>query len=143
MNDNMNRRKFIKQTGKAVITAAAFGAGYLALDSRPDFPVEEAVQQINADYSIYDISLANKLAVTEGDDPRDLGRRAVNSLGGMEKFIARNDKVVIKPNVAWDRTPRQAACTNPELVAELVKLASGVPSPARVSRRRPKLKGRR
>lgn len=123
MNDNMNRRQFIKQTGKAALTAVAFGAGYLALDSRPDFPVEEAVKEISADYRISDISLANKLAVAEGDDPRDLGRRAVNSLGGMEKFIARGDKVVIKPNVAWDRTPRQAACTNPDLVAELVRMA--------------------
>jgi uncharacterized protein (DUF362 family) len=29
--------------------------------------------------------------------------------------------VVIKPNIAWDRTPEQAANTNPELVAEVVK----------------------
>ncbi len=123
MTEKMNRRKFIKQTGKAALTAAFFGAGYLALDSRPDFPAEESIKQVNANYSIHNISLANKLAVAEGDDPRELGRRAVNSLGGMEKFIARGDKVVIKPNVAWDRTPRQAACTNPDLVAELIKLA--------------------
>jgi uncharacterized protein (DUF362 family) len=29
--------------------------------------------------------------------------------------------VVIKPNIAWDRTPEQAANTNPEIVAEVVR----------------------
>ena len=31
------------------------------------------------------------------------------------------DVVVLKPNIAWDRTPEQAANTNPELVAEVVR----------------------
>ena len=29
--------------------------------------------------------------------------------------------VVLKPNIAWDRTPEQAANTNPELVAEVIR----------------------
>jgi uncharacterized protein (DUF362 family) len=29
--------------------------------------------------------------------------------------------VVLKPNIAWDRTPEQAANTNPEVVAEVVR----------------------
>jgi len=123
MNDQMNRRHFIKQTAKAVASATAFGIGYLALDSRADFPSGESVRQISADYSISDISLADKLAIAEGDDPRDLARRVIGSMGGIEKFVARQDRVVIKPNIAWDRTPRQAADTNPDLVGELVKLA--------------------
>ena len=39
----------------------------------------------------------------------------------MSRFISRQDVVVIKPNIAWDRTPEQAANTNPELVAEVVR----------------------
>jgi uncharacterized protein (DUF362 family) len=49
-------------------------------------------------------------------------RKASGVLGGIGRFIARGDVVVIKPNVAWDRTPEQAANTNPEVVAEAVKL---------------------
>jgi len=30
--------------------------------------------------------------------------------------------VVVKPNMAWDRLPEQAANTNPEVVATVVKL---------------------
>jgi uncharacterized protein (DUF362 family) len=123
MGDKMDRRKFIIQTGKASAAAAVFAGAYFALDLKPDFPVEEEAKAVNADYRIDDPALNRKLAVAEGDDPRELGRKVVDSLGGMEKFIAKNDRVVIKPNVAWDRTPEQAATTNPELVAELVTMA--------------------
>jgi uncharacterized protein (DUF362 family) len=37
------------------------------------------------------------------------------------RFIAHGEVVVLKPNIAWDRTPEQAANTNPNLVAEVVK----------------------
>ena len=44
-----------------------------------------------------------------------------------EKYIKKGQKVVIKPNIAWDKTPEEAANTNPSLVAEVVKkcLAAG------------------
>jgi len=50
-----------------------------------------------------------------------LVRAVLENLGGMRRFIAHQDIVVIKPNIAWDRTPEQAANTNPELVAEVVR----------------------
>ncbi len=37
----------------------------------------------------------------------------------MRRFISRGDIVVVKPNIGWDRTPLQAANTNPEVVAEV------------------------
>jgi uncharacterized protein (DUF362 family) len=40
----------------------------------------------------------------------------------MPHFVGTGDRVVIKPNCAWDRAPEQAANTDPELVAELVRL---------------------
>ncbi len=123
MGEKMDRRKFIIKTGKASAAAAVFAGAYFALDLKPDFPVEEEAKAVNADYRINDPALNRKLAVAEGDDPRELGRKVIDSLGGMDKFIAKDDRVVIKPNVAWDRTPEQAATTNPELVAELVTMA--------------------
>ena len=123
MAEKMDRRKFIAQTAKASAAAAIFAGTYLALDLKPDFPIEKSAAALSANYSIKDPALAGKLSVAEGDDPREMARRVVNSLGGMEKFIAKDDRVVIKPNVAWDRTPEQAANTNPELIAELVTLA--------------------
>jgi uncharacterized protein (DUF362 family) len=55
--------------------------------------------------------------------PAELVRRAVEGIGGMKRFIANRDVVVIKPNIGWDRTPAHAANTNPLVVAEVVRLA--------------------
>jgi uncharacterized protein (DUF362 family) len=49
-------------------------------------------------------------------------RAAINAMGGIRRFISRGDIVIIKPNIAWDRTPEQAGDTNPEVVAAMVKL---------------------
>jgi uncharacterized protein (DUF362 family) len=62
------------------------------------------------------------LAVAEGESPAAITREAIAALGGMKTFVARGDKVVIKPNIGWDRTPEMAACTNPEVVRTLVEL---------------------
>ncbi len=62
------------------------------------------------------------LIVAKGPSPSEITRAAINELGGMKRFISRGDVVVIKPNMAWDRVPEQAGNTNPEVVAEVVKL---------------------
>ncbi len=61
-----------------------------------------------------------RLSVAAGSGPVDNVRRALAALGGIETFVHRGDTVAIKPNAAWDRTPEQAANTNPELIGELV-----------------------
>ncbi len=62
------------------------------------------------------------LAVAEGESPSEITRTAVDILGGMNNFISRNDQVVVKPNIGWDRAPEQAACTNPQVVAAVVEM---------------------
>jgi len=65
------------------------------------------------------------LVVAQGDDPRLLVRRAIDELGGIRRFVAAGEVVLIKPNIGWDRTPEQAANTNPFVVAEVVQLCRG------------------
>jgi len=62
------------------------------------------------------------LAVVEGESPAAITREAIAMIGGMGKFVGKGDRVVIKPNIGWDRTPDMAACTNPEVVKTLVEL---------------------
>ena len=62
------------------------------------------------------------LVVAHGASPEKIVKAALDALGGIRKFIARGDIVVIKPNIGWDRTPEQAGNTNPEVVAAVVKL---------------------
>lgn len=62
------------------------------------------------------------LAVAHGPSPQAITRASIDALGGISRFVRRGDKVVIKPNIGWDRTPEQAACTNPDVVGALVAL---------------------
>ena len=62
------------------------------------------------------------LAWIQGDSPALITREALSSLGGVKRFVSRGDVVVVKPNIGWDRPPKLAACTNPEVVKTLVEL---------------------
>ena len=62
-----------------------------------------------------------EMVVMQGDDPALLARQAIEELGGIRRFVSRADIVLLKPNIAWDRTPAQAANTNPAVVGEVVQ----------------------
>jgi len=49
-------------------------------------------------------------------------RAAVDALGGIGRFVAAGDVVLVKPNMAWDRPPELGANTHPAVVAEVVRL---------------------
>jgi uncharacterized protein (DUF362 family) len=66
------------------------------------------------------------LVISQGTSPAQITEAALQALGGMGRFVSRGDRVLVKPNIAWDRTPEQAATTNPEVVATLVRLCLGV-----------------
>ena len=53
-----------------------------------------------------------------------LTEKAIAGLGGLKRFVSRGDVVWVKPNIGWDRTPQQAANTNPDVVATLVRLCA-------------------
>jgi uncharacterized protein (DUF362 family) len=62
------------------------------------------------------------LIVAEKGEPAALVQAGLAALGGIEKFVKKGDYVVIKPNVAWARTPQQACNTNPEIVYTVARL---------------------
>jgi uncharacterized protein (DUF362 family) len=105
------------------IAAGAAGVGYW-LSEHSIRPVPARAEQARRDHRI----AANAqdaqwphLTVIQGGEPRALVQQALENLGGMRRFVGRQDVVVVKPNIAWDRTPEQAANTNPEIVAEVVR----------------------
>ena len=57
----------------------------------------------------------------KGKDYYELVARVLEPLGGIGKFVKTGDRVVIKPNMAWDRSPAQAANTHPLVVKALVQ----------------------
>ena len=99
----MDRREFLK-------LAALTGAG-LTMPGGLDLLAGAAEAAAGPD-----------LVVAHGASPGAIVTAAINALGGMKTFVSRGDVVVIKPNIAWDRTPEQAGNTNPEVVAAVVRL---------------------
>lgn len=65
------------------------------------------------------------LAWIQGESPAQITKEAISSLGGIQRFVSKGDVVIVKPNIGWDRTPKQAACTNPQVVKTLVELSLG------------------
>ena len=63
------------------------------------------------------------LVVVRGGEPEEMVRRALDSLGGIQRFVPSGARVVVKPNICVDyRSYEYAATTNPWLVGALVKL---------------------
>ncbi len=99
----MDRREFLR-------LAALMGAG-LSIPDGLSVLAEAAESATRPD-----------LVVAHGSSPEQIVKTAINAMGGIKKFVSRGDVVVVKPNIGWDRTPEQAANTNPQVVAAVVKL---------------------
>ncbi len=67
------------------------------------------------------VEAAPDLVAVMGGEPVAMLDKALETLGGMGKYVKSGQKVVIKPNIGWDRTPELAGNTNPELIKALVK----------------------
>lgn len=61
------------------------------------------------------------LVAVLGGEPEVMFRKAITEMGGMSRYIPKGAKVVVKPNIGWDRTPEMGSNTNPKLVGEIVK----------------------
>jgi len=112
-----DRREVVTRLGSAALAAGAVLAGVAFFhDRRRDVPARRKVPDWRA------VGVPPRVVAARGGEPAANVRRAVAALGGMERFVRRGERVVVKPNVGWDRLPEQAANTDPEVVAELVRL---------------------
>jgi uncharacterized protein (DUF362 family) len=121
---SMTRREALLQLLRVGGVAAGAGGAAVWLSEHSFRPVPAQAEMARRDHRIaasaQDAQLPH-LSVVQGGEPRALVQRALEDLGGIRRFIGRQDVVVVKPNIAWDRTPEQAANTNPEVVAEVVR----------------------
>jgi uncharacterized protein (DUF362 family) len=117
----LTRREAMLQLLRVGGVAAGAAAAGVWLSEHSFRPVPARAEQARRDHRIADDSTLPHLTVVQGGEPRELVQRALEDLGGIRRFVSRQDVVVLKPNIAWDRTPEQAANTNPDLVAEVVR----------------------
>lgn len=102
----MDRRDFLK-------TLAVAGAAVTVQHS-------EAMDVLAQTFTNAGGGKADLVAVM-GGEPDMMFRRAIEEMGGMKAFIKPGQKVVVKPNIGWDKIPSLAGNTNPKLVTEIIK----------------------
>jgi uncharacterized protein (DUF362 family) len=102
----MDRRDFLKKSigGGIVATSALVFGNYTNLLAVPSKSVTP-----------YD------LVAVKGGEPEVMFDKAIASLGGMEKFVPKGSKVLVKPNIGWDVEPARAGNTHPKLVARIIE----------------------
>jgi uncharacterized protein (DUF362 family) len=61
------------------------------------------------------------LVAIMGGKPEAMFDLGIQELGGMGTFVKKGQKVLVKPNIGWDRTPEYAANTNPALVKRVIE----------------------
>lgn len=115
------RREFINKTTLSCAGAAvAAGWAYWAYSDNPVYHRPEKIYTLK-DFRAQKKTPFSGIVEVKGKDADRMVQAALDRLGGIENFIQPGDKVVIKPNVAWDRTPEQAANTNPNVVKAVVR----------------------
>ncbi|MEK7705289.1 MAG: DUF362 domain-containing protein [Myxococcota bacterium] len=119
----MTRREMLARVAKTSVAAAATVGLGTWLVNREVNP--RALLTPLRDHRIAVPWTGPDLAISRGGDVVEGLRRALRAVGGIERFVRPGERVVIKPNVGWNRLPEQAANTNPDLVEELVQQVKG------------------
>jgi len=116
-----NRREaLIKLLRLGGVAAGTAGLGFW-LSEHSQRPKPELTINLKRSHTVAVDPALPEMAVIQGDDPEQLVRTAIEEVGGIRRFVSRADIVLVKPNIGWDRTPEQAANTNPLIVAEIVR----------------------
>ncbi|MDD5225272.1 MAG: DUF362 domain-containing protein [bacterium] len=102
----INRRQFMARAGR---TGAALGAATL-------FP-----QVLTRAWGEQEDKHWLDLAVVQGPTAAAV-EKAVSLFGGMERFVKKGGRVVLKPNMSFPAPPAAGATTSPEVVAAVASL---------------------
>jgi len=121
VENKISRREFTTRCLKAAgLTAFTGGAGYLLYSKNP---ISEKSKQL---VKLPDFSVPPKqgqtMAVVHNQGRSDAIRAALKMLGGIERFIKKGDRVLIKPNVGFASPPMLSATTHPEAVETVVRM---------------------
>lgn len=101
----MDRRNFLKDMlGGTVIIGSTLAFG--------DYSRVFAADAIMPPYD---------LVAVKGGEPELMFDKAMASLGGIQKFVPKGSKVVVKPNIGWDVPPDRGGNTHPKLVKRIIE----------------------
>jgi len=119
--DRISRRKFISRLTKAGVCAAvAGGLSYTCYDAAGPSGALVTSRVTLPEFSIPEEG--KKMAVARGENRGETLVRALDALGGMERFIKKGDRVLLKVNAAFASPPILSATTHPDLVTRCIEL---------------------
>jgi uncharacterized protein (DUF362 family) len=121
----LNRRDFLKRVGFASALALATGGLGLALYDPKGPAATEARKALTGlgNYTLPALAAGpGKMAIVRGTDRALMVEQGIKALGGMEIFIAKGDRVLIKVNAAFATPASLGATTNPETLAAVAGL---------------------
>lgn len=119
----INRRELLVRATKASLSIAAAGtASYLLYDKKgPEIKVQNRTLVTLPDYSVQQ-QPGKTISIVKGRNRVETVRTAIESLGGIQRFVKPGETVVIKPNIAFASPAMIGATTSPQLIAEVVRL---------------------
>ncbi len=121
-SEKVNRRQFLERLAKAGVSiTAACAAGFWFHDPKgPSASADKGSNIVEFDFSIQ--GLGQKMSIVQGEDRAATLRMALELLGGIETFIQKGDRVLLKVNAAFATPAMLSATTHPDLVAEMARL---------------------
>jgi uncharacterized protein (DUF362 family) len=120
----LNRRDFLRRlAGASVLAATAGGLGYLLGDATgPAAGPGRATKPGLGDFTVAAATAGQPgLAEVHGIDRAAMFAAAVSALGGLERYVAKGDTVLVKVNAVIASPPVLGATTHPDLLAAVVK----------------------
>ncbi|MBM4284632.1 MAG: DUF362 domain-containing protein [Deltaproteobacteria bacterium] len=121
----ISRRDFLTRLGYAsALTLAAGGLGLALYDPKgpAPFQVQKALSGLGDFRDRNRAVAAPQMAIVRGADRKAMVERGMQALGGMESFIQRGDRVLIKVNAAFATPASLGATTHPETLAAVAGL---------------------
>lgn len=121
-DDRLSRREFLGRAVKAGASLAVAGAvGWAAWDPAGPGPSESGPQATALpDFSVS--TAGPRMSIARGADRVRNLQAALRAAGGIERFVRRGDRVVLKVNAAFASPPMLSATTHPDIVHELARL---------------------
>jgi len=122
MSNPMNRRQFMARSAKAGTSIlAACSLGYWFYDSAgPGRSAENTAAVQIPDFSMP--RLGQRMSIVRGSIRSDTLELALKSIGGMQAFIKKGDRVLLKVNAAFASPPMLSATTHPDTIAAITRL---------------------
>ncbi len=121
--EKTDRREFLIRSSKAgLLILSSCATGYLFYNRDNVLPTADKNESVSGlpDFSVKEAG--GKMAIVRGDDRIKTVNLAFKAIGGIEKFIKKGDRVLLKVNAAFASPPALSATTNPQLLEEVARL---------------------